>query len=97
LAEPTTVEHCVQRGGLSAFARDESDLLERLAQKSSHMGLAIDDTGARRHFSLPERRQLGHFLWLLFGHNTPYDLTRGATLFSDHPKSEAFRKKPLRN
>jgi hypothetical protein len=82
---------------VSAVAGDESDFFERFAQEFSHMGLAIDDTHTRRHFSLAERRQLQGFFWLLFGHGTPYDLTRRYDSFFDHPESEAFPRKTLRS
>jgi hypothetical protein len=82
---------------MGAFASNESDVFERLAQEFPHMWFAIDDAHPRRHFSAAERRQRQDFFSLFFGHSTPYDLKRGTTLFFDHPKSEAFRKKPLRN
>jgi hypothetical protein len=70
------VEHRVQGGGVSAFASDESDFFQGLAQKFSHMWLSIDDTDPRRHLSPTERWQLQDFFWSLFGHGTPCDLTR---------------------
>ena len=49
------VKHAGQVAGLTAFAGDESKIIECVRQEQSKVFLAVDDAGARRQLAVPER------------------------------------------
>jgi hypothetical protein len=49
------LQHAGQIAGLTAFAGDEAEILERVGKKQAKVLFAVDDAGSRRQLSMPEK------------------------------------------
>ena len=54
------VQHSGQIAGLTAFAGDETEILERVGKEHSKVFFAVDDAGARRQLPMPEMGRRAH-------------------------------------